>query len=457
MTLPASGAITMAQVNTEINISPSTTAITLNNTAVRRLANKTTAGSAVTMDDLHGKSNNWIETVASLSAAGSVDVDSSGNIYMAGSVQVSSLNYAYVQKTNALGDVVWAKQYSTSNTGFSKVRVDSSGNIYCAGALGVNGFAVKFDTNGNILWQKGITLSPSVGNIYDIAFDSSGNVHFAFSLYASGTGQASSFVQKWDPTGTTLLWSNGITKNSSSNYVTGIVVDSSDNVYFGSYTSIAKLNSSGTLQWQKTINASGAITVARLAVDSSNNIYCVGGSAQAFIFKLDSSGAILWQKACSFGTNGTLAMGVNVDSSNNIYTTGLYNISTNVWGLMIHKFDTSGTVAWQVQFDGPAFNAVYYAAYDGICFDTLGNVYAGGVVYSTNIGVYIKMPNTASKQGTYSVGGLSIVYGTTSLSYSTSAYTISSSTWATSTYTASSTPAGTVSSYSPTTASVGMT
>lgn len=56
MTLPAIGAqISMSQVNTELSAA-ATTQISLNDTAVRTLAGKTTAGTSVAMSELQGKS-----------------------------------------------------------------------------------------------------------------------------------------------------------------------------------------------------------------------------------------------------------------------------------------------------------------------------------------------------------------------------------------------------------------
>ena len=95
MTLP-SGAISMSQVNTEIG-SPTSTARTLNDTIVRRLAQGTapptspflTSGSNISMDDLRGKT-------ASIKASGGTSIDSGGyRIHTFTSPGTFTVNYVF--------------------------------------------------------------------------------------------------------------------------------------------------------------------------------------------------------------------------------------------------------------------------------------------------------------------------------------------------------------------------
>lgn len=65
MTLPASGAISLSGVNTELGYS-STAQISLNDSAVRTLAGKSSG--AISLDDLHGKSNTFSFTISSNTA-----------------------------------------------------------------------------------------------------------------------------------------------------------------------------------------------------------------------------------------------------------------------------------------------------------------------------------------------------------------------------------------------------
>jgi hypothetical protein len=64
MTLPSSGSISLSQVNTELGLS-ATALITMNDSAVRTLFQKTGSGTAISMSDGYGKANQFAFTISS--------------------------------------------------------------------------------------------------------------------------------------------------------------------------------------------------------------------------------------------------------------------------------------------------------------------------------------------------------------------------------------------------------
>lgn len=64
MTLPSSGPISLSQVNTELGLS-STALITMNDSAVRTLFQKTGSGTTISMSDGYGKANQFAFTISS--------------------------------------------------------------------------------------------------------------------------------------------------------------------------------------------------------------------------------------------------------------------------------------------------------------------------------------------------------------------------------------------------------
>lgn len=132
MTLPASGAISLSGVNTELGYL-STAQISLNDSAVRTLAGKSSG--AISLDDLHGKSNTFSFTISSNTA----DVNLRTAALAAG-WNGSAVLYA----TIASGVVVYST--STSNAALTVsgsfpngVYLTNSGTILGKGGSGGSG------------------------------------------------------------------------------------------------------------------------------------------------------------------------------------------------------------------------------------------------------------------------------------------------------------------------------
>jgi hypothetical protein len=114
-----------------------------------------------------------------------------------------------------------------------------------------------------------------------VAVDSSDNIIIAGNTSSDGQGGHDVLIAKFDSSGT-LQWDRTL-GDSSNDYAQGVAIDSSDNIiiaghgYFGgSWTGfVAKYNSSGVIQWQKKINTGSSDYIRKCAVDSSDNIIVV--------------------------------------------------------------------------------------------------------------------------------------------------------------------------------------
>lgn len=214
-------------------------------------------------------------------------------------------------------------------------------------------FAMKLDSNGNLLWLKqlgGTTVVPGgaangVDSCNGVAVDSSGNV------YCSGTttgslgelngsggslGGSEIFVMKLTSSGT-ISWIKQLGNittvpgdTNSPDFCLSIAIDNSGNVYCGGSTLgdiaevgggeqdvvVAKFSSTGSLTWIKQLGSAtlvpGGSTLETdkcngIAVDNAGNVYCAGettgslgelngGAADIFVMKMTSSGNISWIK-----------------------------------------------------------------------------------------------------------------------------------------------------------------
>ena len=238
--------------------------------------------------------------------------------------------------------------------------------------------------SGNQLYYPSVTTSQC--GIYGLAVDSSGN--FYTSGYAYNGSTYFIFVNKYSSSGV-LQWQREVAQGNSRGY--GVAVDSSGNVYVSGYATntanylaLFKYNSSGTLQWQRYLKDTGSFTgTARVALDSSGNPHIIGyGNVTSttyrylLVAKYDTTGAIQWQRKItrSYSSDG---QDIAIDSSNNVYVTGMANNTSANPQLVLSKFDSSGTFQWSRTLIDTGATTVLSNGY-GVAVDTSGNAFVVG-------------------------------------------------------------------------------
>jgi hypothetical protein len=156
-----------------------------------------------------------------------------------------------------------------------------------------------------------------------------------------------------------------------------------------------------------------------LALDGSDNVYVVGRSGIGFgaetiiIAKYNSSGTIQWQRSLN-SANADLGNGIAVDSSGNSYIGGYQNNTNEV--MILAKYDSSGSLQWQRSISSSGID-VAAGVVGSVSLDSSSILYVNG--YTTQGGSYNqflgKFPNDGSLTGTYSLSGTNYVYAASSL------------------------------------------
>jgi hypothetical protein len=320
--------------------------------------------------------------------AGTVDFDpgsGTASLTSAGNVDI------FIQKLDAAGNYVWAKRMGSGNNGSSDagwgIEVDKSGNVYTTGTFdgtadfdpgsgtasltsagGTDIFIQKLDAAGNYVWAKGMGSSNIATEIgYGITVDDASNA------YITGTFRS---TVDFDPgSGTANLTSAG-----------GIDVF------------ILKLDTDGNYVWAKSMGGTNSDNGNAVTVDAGGNVYTSGyfagtvdfdpgsgtanltsaGGGDIFIQKLDASGDYVWAKSMG-GTGDDVSLGIALDASSNVYTTGSFNgtvdfdpgsgtvnlTSAGLRDIFLQKLNSSGNYIWARQMGSSGVDIGYDIAVDG--------------------------------------------------------------------------------------------
>lgn len=383
----------------------------------------------------------WINLISgTIHQSADIAVDSQRNVYSTFNSYGGAIPFVKFDKT---GQLQFAKKIntpnnsSTNNRGFG-IKVDSNDDIIILGNAQQSGtnvtqngkvFIGKYTSAGVRIWNR--TFSP--GNYYLPFYakpfvNSSGDIFFA-TRKRDTSYRYDIITVKYNSSGT-MQFLRAVDGPKASGEIfteTGCVEDSNGNVYTcgGHRVSssdqfaglLIKLNSSGIYQSYKRFGNSTSGTFFRaIAVDSSDNVICVGDQSSGIVVKYDSSGNVVWSTQIS---NSISFFGVAVDSSDDIYICGSGD-SNNTYSV-VAKLNSSGQLQWYRRMSNSYITMVSLAVDNSAIYVT-GTVKDGTSTQFNN--VTYKLPKDGSLTGTYG----NFVYAAQSYSVSTPSNTNPSAT-----------------------------
>lgn len=179
------------------------------------------------------------------SNAKSVVVNQSGEIYIAGqniklnSYPVGAID-ALLKKYSSVGNEIWTREFGapSAKASINSVTVDSSGNIYVAGTSYSDAFLRKYDSSGNELWTSQFGSSGG-SEAFSVSTDISGNIYVAGYINSYTPDQVRSngddaFVRKYDSSGNEL-WTYQF-GTSFRDVAYSVAVDRSGSIYVAGST-----------------------------------------------------------------------------------------------------------------------------------------------------------------------------------------------------------------------------
>ncbi|MCI0329446.1 MAG: SBBP repeat-containing protein [candidate division Zixibacteria bacterium] len=322
-----------------------------------------------------------------------IDVDSFGNIYVAGESNGfgTSQDFAAI-KYYPNGDTAWVRRYNgpgNDNEEEPSLAIDNSGNVYITGRSADVGSTydyatIKYDSLGNEVWVKRYNgPGDSDDDSYAIEVDALGNVYVTGKSWG-GTSYDYATI-KYAPNGDTL-WVRRYDGPSNGNDVAiDVAVGSNGNVYVtgGSDSNYAtiKYDSAGNQLWLKRSNsrAEESQGASFVASDKQGNAYVVGNYFSVpddiawTAIKYDSGGTQLWYRAyrgINFGQPRE-PKAMALDSTGNIYITGY-----DAWYVATIKYDPEGDLLWEKRYGDEEYD--YNTVGNAIAVDGKGNVFVTG-------------------------------------------------------------------------------
>jgi len=282
----------------------------------------------------------------------------------------------WLLKLDDLGNVSWQKIYggSSLDRAFSIRKTNDEGYIVAGvtSSFDVGSYdlwLLKLDSNGDILWQKTYGGSNSEWNIG-------------------------------------LLELLDIEQTTDEGY---IVAGHTSSFGAGGYDIwILKLNSDGTINWQKTYGGEDdeyAISIK----ETSDTGYIVSGYTNSFgagnndiwVLKLDNTGNVSWQKTYGGGGN---EQGRYIQEESMGYVVGGFTDSFGAGGgdIWILKLNYDGTVNWQKTYGaigGVEFGGRLKILVDG--YIVVGRTFSCGAGEGDNLVLKLNSDGTINWQKTY--------------------------------------------------------
>ncbi len=323
-------------------------------------------------------------------------------VYVAGSFGTGETSGGFLTKlddlTAADPNTVFREDVNSDQADTANgVAVDSQGNVYVvgstAGDLAGQGevglqdvYLNKYDGSGNLLYTVRLGAAESAAG-FGVAVDGSDNVVVVGQTFSPLTetaygGNYDTFVTKFDSEGEELFTrqaapfasDSGLAVTFDDNddiFISGVTTDAiaTDQTHVGGNDAfVTKLDSDGTLVYNKQFGSAGDDTATAIAVDNAGNVFVTGTVDGELVVRkyLDSSvdDPPIWEVDLGTAGSDDQATGIAIDASGDIYVTG-YTTNASLSGTIVQAH-SGGTDAFVTKIiDSGASAAVDFTSYVG--------------------------------------------------------------------------------------------
>ncbi|HTY37707.1 MAG TPA: hypothetical protein VMH23_11380, partial [Bacteroidota bacterium] len=323
-------------------------------------------------------------------------VDTSGNVYVAGSSSTSMDGQDYVvSKLDPGGKTLWVREYDGpghSDDVPAAIKMDPAGNIVVTGtSLGTAGAndicTIKYDPDGNVIWTQRLSTGGTDGYQANTLIVDAAGSSYILGETQSQYQHAYLLLLKYDVNGTLLL--KQLLGDNNGDAAGDITLDSSGNIYltgsinWGNARITAKYAADGTFLWQRTLPGYVFQYISTLGIAASpgGDVYVAGTLDQysqpcgLYLVKFSNSGTLLWQDSVTWNQYDTFRA-MSIDRAGNVFVTGNGVHDGGYWdGIITVKCGPSGNVQWLRSYVIPNGRVTTPKA---LRVDASGNVYIIG-------------------------------------------------------------------------------
>jgi TolB-like protein len=305
-----------------------------------------------------GTHSEWVESVQQTSDGGYI-VAGGTRSFGAGGLDI------FLIKTDANGNIIWAKTYGGTNDDFTfSVQQTSDGGYIVAGfaeSFGAGGgdiFLIKTDANGNIIWAKTYGGAGD-DRAFSVQQTSDGGYIVAGWTESFGAGIRDILLIKTDAFGN-VQWAKTY-GGTGDDYALSVLQTSDGGYILAGYTRsfgagwgdvfLVKTDANGNVQWAKTYGGTWW-EQARSVQRTSDGGYILAGTTTSFgaggndilLIKTDAFGNVHWAKTYG-GLGDEGASSFQQTSDGGYIVTGLtHSFGAGNWDIFLVKTDANGEI-----------------------------------------------------------------------------------------------------------------
>ncbi|WP_339700746.1 T9SS type A sorting domain-containing protein [uncultured Marixanthomonas sp.] len=245
----------------------------------------------------------------------------------------------WVVKLNELGGLEWEKSYGgTQIESVNEIIQTLDGGYIMAG--------LSLSNDGDVTTNNGVF------DYWIVKIDSSGTIEWEKSYGGSGLDIAASIDQTEDG-GYIIAGQSGSNDG-----------DVSENKGGNDYW-IVKIDSSGTIEWEKSYGGSNGDSPTKIKQTSDGGYIVTGSSASndgdvtgnngdfdIWLIKIDDVGELEWEKSFG-GTNADSSQDLQLTSDGGFIVSGYFQvIAPDDWNYLVLKIDSNGEMIWEKSLGG---------------------------------------------------------------------------------------------------------